>query len=63
MVERDGLTEEQIPINGRCGAPSKVIDRLTGEARRAWPTFATSPLTEHHSTVFRRRAFLNSSGT
>jgi len=33
MVERDGLTEEQIPINGRCGAPSKVIGRLTGEAR------------------------------
>lgn len=33
MVERDGLTEEQIPINERCGAPSKVIDRLTGEAR------------------------------
>ena len=33
MVERDGLTEEQIPINQRCGAPSKVIGRLTGKAR------------------------------
>ena len=33
MVERDGLTEEQIPMNARCGAPSKVIGRLTGEAR------------------------------
>ena len=32
MVERDGLTEEQIPMNARCGAPSKVIGRLTGEA-------------------------------
>ena len=33
MVERDGLTEEQIPMNARCGAPSKVIGRLTGETR------------------------------
>ncbi len=33
MVEHDGLTEDQVPINVRCGAPSKVIDRLTGEAR------------------------------
>lgn len=33
MVERDDLTEEQIPMNARCGAPSKVIGRLTGEAR------------------------------
>ena len=33
MVEHDGLTEEQIPLNERCGAPSKVIGRLTGEVR------------------------------
>ncbi len=32
MVERDGLTEEQIPMNARCGAASRVIGRLTGEA-------------------------------
>jgi hypothetical protein len=33
MVESDGLTEEQVPMNMRCGSPSKVIDRLTGEAK------------------------------
>ena len=33
MVERDGLTEGQIPMNARCGAASKVIGRLTGETR------------------------------
>jgi hypothetical protein len=33
MVESDGLTEEQVPMNKRCGAPSKVIGRLTGEVR------------------------------
>ena len=33
MVEGDGLTEEQIPMNERCGAPSKVIERLTGKVR------------------------------
>jgi hypothetical protein len=31
MVESDGLTEEQVPMNERCGAPSTVIGRLTGE--------------------------------
>lgn len=30
MVEHDGLTEDQVPINRRCGPPSKVIARLTG---------------------------------
>jgi hypothetical protein len=33
MVERDGLTEEQILLNAWCGAASRVIGRLTGEAR------------------------------
>ncbi len=33
MVERDGLTEDQVEINRRCGPTSKVIDRLTGECR------------------------------
>jgi len=33
MVEGDGLTEEQVPMNKRCGAPSTVIGRLTGEAK------------------------------
>jgi len=33
MVERDGLTEDQVAINRRCGHTSKVIDRLTGESR------------------------------
>ena len=33
LVERDGLTEKQIPMNARCGLPSKVIDRLTCETR------------------------------
>jgi len=33
MVERDGLTEDQVAINRRCGPTSKVIDRLTGECR------------------------------
>ena len=33
MVERDGLTEDQVGINRRCGPTSKVIDRLTGESR------------------------------
>ena len=33
MVESDGLTEAQVPMNKRCGAPSKVIGRLTGEAK------------------------------
>jgi hypothetical protein len=33
MVESDGLTEEQVPMNMRCGSPSRVIDRLTGEAK------------------------------
>jgi hypothetical protein len=33
MVESDGLTEEQVPLNERCGPPSKVIGRLTGEAK------------------------------
>lgn len=33
MVERDGLTEDQLPMNWRCGLPSKVIRRLIGETR------------------------------
>jgi hypothetical protein len=31
MVERDGLTEDQVPMNRRCGALSKVVGLLTGE--------------------------------
>ena len=33
MVERDGLTEDQVAINRRYRPTSKVIDRLTGECR------------------------------
>ena len=31
MVNHDGLTEEQIPLNRRCGPPSSVLALLTGE--------------------------------
>ena len=31
MVEHDGLTEEKVPINRRCGHNSKVIGLLTGK--------------------------------
>ncbi len=31
MVNHDGLTEEQIPLNQRCGPPSSVLGLLTGE--------------------------------
>jgi hypothetical protein len=37
MVEHDGLTEEKVPMNRRCGRNSKVIGLLTGETR---PTLA-----------------------
>ena len=33
MVERDGLSDDQIPMNRRCGPASKAIGRLTGESR------------------------------
>ncbi len=33
MVERDGLTDDRIPMSQRCGPASKVIGRLTGETR------------------------------
>lgn len=33
MVERDGLTEDQIAMNRRCGPQSKVIDLITGDRR------------------------------
>jgi hypothetical protein len=33
MVERDGLSDDQVPMNQRCGPASKVIGRLTGEMR------------------------------
>ncbi len=46
MVERDGLTEEQIPMNARCGAPSKVIGRLTGEAKQLLPQEAERLISE-----------------
>jgi hypothetical protein len=32
MVEHDGLTEDQVPMNKRCGPPSAVISRITGDA-------------------------------
>ena len=31
MVAHDGLTEDQVAMNRRCGPPSKVIDLLTGK--------------------------------
>ena len=37
MVEHDGLTEEKVPMNWRCGHNSKVIGLLTGETK---PTLA-----------------------
>jgi hypothetical protein len=30
-VDYDGLTEDQIPLNRRCGPPSKVLGMVTGE--------------------------------
>jgi hypothetical protein len=33
MVDHDGLTDEQIALNRRCGPPSKVLGLLTGETR------------------------------
>ena len=33
MVERDGLTADQIAMNWRCGPASELISRLTGEMR------------------------------
>jgi hypothetical protein len=33
MVDHDGLTEDQIPMNRRCGPPSKALGMVTGETR------------------------------
>ncbi len=33
MVDHDGLTDGQLPINHRCGPPSNVVALLTGERR------------------------------
>ncbi|MCW3476267.1 hypothetical protein [Limobrevibacterium gyesilva] len=33
MVESDGLTDDQVPMNRRCGPPSTVVGRLTGDVR------------------------------
>jgi hypothetical protein len=33
MVDHDGLTEDQIPMNQRCGSPSKALGMVTGETR------------------------------
>lgn len=33
MVDHDGLTDEQIALNTRCGPPSSVLGLLTGETR------------------------------
>jgi hypothetical protein len=33
MVDHDGLTEDQIPMNQRCGPPSKALGMVTGETR------------------------------
>lgn len=33
MVERDGLSDDEVPMNRRCGPASKAIGRLTGETR------------------------------
>jgi hypothetical protein len=30
-VDHDGLTEDLIPMNRRCGPPSKVLGMVTGE--------------------------------
>ena len=46
VVERGGWTEERIPMNAPFGAPSRVIDRLTGEARRGLSDLRTNPAAE-----------------
>lgn len=33
MVEHDGLTDSQVPIDHRCGSPSSVIGLLTGTTK------------------------------
>ena len=33
MVERDGLTDDKIPMNARCGGALPLVDRLTGAIR------------------------------
>jgi hypothetical protein len=33
MVDHDGLTEDKIPMNRRCGPPSKALGMVTGETR------------------------------
>jgi hypothetical protein len=33
MVDHDGLTDDQIPMNQRCGPPSKALGMVTGETR------------------------------
>ena len=33
MVDHDGLTEDLIPMNQRCGPPSKALGMVTGETR------------------------------
>jgi hypothetical protein len=33
MVERDGLSDDQVPMNRRCGPASTIIGHLTGETR------------------------------
>ncbi len=33
MVDHDGLTEDQIPMNQRCRPPSKALGMVTGETR------------------------------
>lgn len=33
LVERDGLTDDKVPMNRRCGPPATVVGRLTGAVR------------------------------
>ncbi|MDH2352299.1 hypothetical protein QCM80_16810 [Bradyrhizobium sp. SSUT112] len=33
MVEHDGLTEDEIPMNRRCGPPSKALDMIAGDIK------------------------------
>jgi len=37
MVDHDGLTEDQVPMNRRCGAPSKVLGLLTRDTNPSLP--------------------------
>jgi hypothetical protein len=43
MVDHDGLTEDQIASNRRCGPPSRVLGLLTGETRPSLAEIRNDP--------------------